>query len=57
MEKCCYRTCEKEATTKGFVLARNPKAGGKDIPTNVEACDEHKELSSFFPHVDEKETV
>jgi hypothetical protein len=47
MSTCCYKNCTEEATTKGFVLARNPE-GGKDIPTNVEACDKHKKVAGFF---------
>jgi hypothetical protein len=47
MEKCQYKNCDKEATTKGFVLARNPE-GGKDIPTTVHACEKHKKVSGFF---------
>ncbi|WP_180953812.1 hypothetical protein [Bacillus sp. M6-12] len=47
MGVCCYKNCEQEATTKGFVLARNPN-GGQDIPTDVEACDKHKKVRGFF---------
>jgi hypothetical protein len=47
MELCNYKNCNKEATTQGHVLARNPD-GGKDIPTLVHACDKHKKVSGFF---------
>lgn len=47
MEACCCKHCTDEATTKGFVLARNPK-GEKDILTPVEACDKHKKVRGFF---------
>ncbi len=50
MTKCQYGTCVKEATTKGFVLARNPE-GGRHIPTDVMACDDHKKVSGFFEYV------
>ncbi|MEQ2527682.1 hypothetical protein WMO40_13305 [Bacillaceae bacterium CLA-AA-H227] len=43
MIRCQYGNCEKEATTKGFVMARNPKHG-KDIPTKVVACNKHKKV-------------
>jgi hypothetical protein len=44
---CQYGECQKEASTKGIVLARNEE-GGKDIPVEVYACDEHKKANSFF---------
>lgn len=47
MEKCCYKNCEKKATTNGFIFARNPE-GGSDIPINVQACDVHKNVAGFF---------
>jgi hypothetical protein len=47
MDKCCYKNCQEKATTSGIVFAMNPE-GGKDVPTPVKACDEHKKLSSFF---------
>jgi len=40
--KCNYGDCEKEATTKGFVLTR------ENHFVDVVACDEHKKLNSFF---------
>lgn len=46
-KKCCYIGCEKDATVKGFVLARDPD-GGKDIPTEVYACKSHKNVAGFF---------
>ncbi|MGO0058625.1 hypothetical protein ACTID9_00925 [Brevibacillus fluminis] len=47
MRKCCYVNCEREATTEGFVFARNPE-GGTEIATAVQACDEHKNEPGFF---------
>lgn len=45
--QCNHIKCKNEATTKGFVLARDPN-GGKDIPTEVVACDKHKNKDGFF---------
>lgn len=45
--KCDHVNCDKEAITKGFVLARNPD-GGKEIPTDVFACDKHRKKDGFF---------
>lgn len=47
MQTCQYKKCQKEATTKGFVLARNPEKG-KDIPTTVFACEKHSKVAGFF---------
>jgi hypothetical protein len=42
---CQYGKCQNEATTKGFVIA---KEGGKDIRVDVLACDKHRKVNSFF---------
>lgn len=47
MDNCCYKNCEKEATTEGYVFVRNPD-GGPHIPTPVQSCDEHKNAPGFF---------
>ena len=40
---CEYKTCTKEATTKGFVIARYTNK-----PEYVWACDKHKKMNGFF---------
>lgn len=47
MKICNYITCIEQAVAEGFVMARNPD-GGKDIPTTVYACEEHKNKNGFF---------
>jgi hypothetical protein len=47
MKICNYITCIEKAVAEGFVMARNPD-GGKDIPTTVYACEEHKHKNGFF---------
>ncbi|KIP28736.1 hypothetical protein BG10_3072 [Bacillus thuringiensis serovar morrisoni] len=49
MQKCNYVSCKSDATTKGFVLARDSK-GRKHLPTDVFACDKHKKAKSFFEY-------
>lgn len=43
---CDYGSCAKEATAKGFVLAR--KEDNTHKPEPVWACDKHKKLNGFF---------
>ena len=43
VQKCNYVGCKSDATTKGFVLARDSQ-GRKHLPTDVFACDKHKNL-------------
>lgn len=45
--RCDFAGCTEYSTTKGHVFARNPE-GGNSIPTPVNACDKHKEMTSFF---------
>ena len=47
MAKCNYVGCKNDATTKGVVLSRDSQ-GRKHFPTDVYACDKHKEFSSFL---------
>ncbi|MED3327405.1 hypothetical protein P4409_09775 [Bacillus thuringiensis] len=49
MQKYNYVGCKSNATTKGFVLARDAQ-GRKRLPTNVFACDKHKKSKSFFEY-------
>jgi hypothetical protein len=45
---CQYKTCECLAVSKGTVFTKNPINGGKDIPVEVYACEEHVKVNSFF---------
>ncbi|AFL46434.1 hypothetical protein BtBc_25600 [Bacillus thuringiensis] len=47
--KCNYVGCDNDATTKGFIFARDPQ-GRKHLPTDVYACDKHKKSLSFFEY-------
>ena len=49
VEKCNYVGCKKDATTKGFIFARDPQ-GRKHLPIDVYACDKHKKSSRFFEY-------
>lgn len=49
VQKCNYVGCKSDATTKGFVLARDSQ-GRKHLPTDVFACDKHKKSKSFFEY-------
>lgn len=52
MERCEYKECQNEATTKGFVLGRTTPEQ-KDNLFEVKACEKHKTVRGFFENKQE----
>jgi hypothetical protein len=52
---CQYGYCENEATTEGFVVAKNDTLPPGSVEyVDVFACDKHKKLNGFFEYPKEK---
>lgn len=47
---CCYKTCKKDATTKGFIYGHFKEDNDKkDRFINLATCDEHAKEKDFYP--------
>lgn len=55
-KKCEYGFCENEATTEGFVVAKNDTLPPGSVEyVDVLACDKHKKLNGFFEYPKEEQ--
>lgn len=50
---CDYKSCNKDATTKGFVILRGLNKDGSTKTADMYACDEHKNKDGFFEYTEE----
>jgi hypothetical protein len=53
MGNCDYKSCNKDATTKGFVILRGLNKDGSTKTADMYACDEHKNKDGFFEYTEE----
>ncbi|WP_052350289.1 hypothetical protein [Paenibacillus gorillae] len=52
MQRCDYKTCQAEATTKGYVFGRVKGSGDDFSYLPVNACDDDKKIDGFFEEID-----
>lgn len=47
-QKCDFKSCDNQATTKGYVYGHISGSGDKDKLIPVNACDTHRKRKDFF---------
>ncbi|MBG9538592.1 hypothetical protein ABE42_41065 [Bacillus thuringiensis] len=57
LKVCCYNSCNKNATTEGFVYGRyQDSTNPKDKFIEVVACDKHAKENDFYPKDNESKS-